>query len=146
MRAAHSAGGGPGFHSCLLLPCNRAIVPEEQHDEPEPSLRRGVDRERYFCTEVSGELRSRHLPRGQRAARRREGTMRRLGAVIAVACLVGVLPAQDGIQRGKIKKLDLDKQTITITSEGKDLDLLLHEETRVLGSSGQTLAERFRGV
>ncbi len=36
---------------------------------------------------------------------------------------IGNLSAQEGIQRGKIKNVDAAKGRLTITVEGKDLDL-----------------------
>jgi hypothetical protein len=43
------------------------------------------------------------------------------------------LPAQDGIQRGKIKKVDADKSIVTITVDGKDQDFTFSRQTKILG-------------
>src|SRR5262245_10025412 len=53
--------------------------------------------------------------------------------------------ADGEIRRGKVKRLDLEKKTITITSEGKDIELQLRDDTRVIGSTGADLRERLRG-
>src|SRR5437879_3558872 len=72
---------------------------------------------------------------------------RRLFAIVAISfvLVVGGLPAQDGIQKGKIKKLDLDRMTITLTQDTKDREFLLTDETRVLDAKGATLKERLQG-
>src|SRR5262249_15830370 len=71
---------------------------------------------------------------------------RRLLVVLAAAALFATaLPAQEGIQRGKIKKLDLDKMVITLTVDGKEREFLLTEDTQVLGASGKDLKERLKG-
>ena len=54
------------------------------------------------------------------------------------------LPAQEGIRRAKIKNLDLDRMTLTLTIDGKDRDFTLTEQTRVLGGTGKDLRERLR--
>jgi hypothetical protein len=59
---------------------------------------------------------------------------------------VGARPGPgQGILRGKIKKLDLDRMTLTVTADGKDHDLLLTDETRVLDGRGKDLKERLEG-
>ncbi len=59
----------------------------------------------------------------------------------------GVALAQpDGIERGKVKKIDLDRLTITLTQDGKDRNLAITEETRVLGAEGKSLKERFADI
>jgi hypothetical protein len=50
-----------------------------------------------------------------------------------------------GIQRGTLKKLDLDKMSITLTVDGKDHTYGLTEETKVLDAPGQTLKEKLQG-
>jgi hypothetical protein len=50
----------------------------------------------------------------------------------------------NGVRRAKIKKLDLDKKTLTLTLDGKDLDLSLTEDVQVLGASGKDLKERLK--
>jgi hypothetical protein len=68
-----------------------------------------------------------------------------VAAVVGVVFLAGVLPAQEGIRRGKIKKIDLDRMVLTLTVGGKDRDFGLTEKTQVLGAAGKDLKERLRG-
>ena len=49
------------------------------------------------------------------------------------------------IQRGKIKKLDLDKLTVTLSQDGNDREFYLDEETRVLEVKEGTIKERLKG-
>ncbi|MBI1915866.1 MAG: hypothetical protein HYS12_14195 [Planctomycetes bacterium] len=71
---------------------------------------------------------------------------RLLGWALAVLVLsASPLAAQEGIRRAKIKKIDLETKTLTLTVDGKERDLVLTEETRVLGAPGRDLKERLRG-
>jgi Cu/Ag efflux protein CusF len=54
-------------------------------------------------------------------------------------------PKAGDIRRGKIVKLDLPSFAITLNVNGKDLDLILAEETQVLTSKGKNLRERMDG-
>src|SRR5437867_3092854 len=69
-----------------------------------------------------------------RETNQKENVMPRflLGSVIVLGIFAVSLPAQEGIQRGKIKKVDADKGTITITAGGKDLELVVAEQTRIV--------------
>src|SRR5262249_11185405 len=60
---------------------------------------------------------------------------------------VAVLPlvAQEGGQRGTLKKIDLDKMLLTLSSGGKEYELALTEQTQVLGAAGKNLKERLQG-
>jgi hypothetical protein len=53
--------------------------------------------------------------------------------------------AGDGIRRGKLKKLDLDKLVIVITAGDKDHELPLTESVQVLNAKGKDLKERLQG-
>jgi hypothetical protein len=78
-----------------------------------------------------------------KAQRRRDGT-----EVLVGLKLVGPGQAGDAggdIQRGQVKKLDLDRMTLTVTVGGKDRDLALTEDTQVLGARGKDLKERLEG-
>jgi Cu/Ag efflux protein CusF len=67
--------------------------------------------------------------------------------VLVLGAVAGSALAQpDGIERGKVKKIDLDKQTITLTQDGKERDLAITEETRVLGAEAKGLKERFKDI
>ncbi len=50
------------------------------------------------------------------------------------------------IQRGKLKSLDVEKKKLVVTVEKRDLEFTLTDDTRVLGSSGKTLVERFKEI
>src|SRR5947209_7533343 len=65
--------------------------------------------------------------------------------VIGILLLADVLPAQEGIQRGTIKKLDLERGLLTLTVAGKDRDFLLTQQTQVPGTAGKDLKERLQG-
>lgn len=56
----------------------------------------------------------------------------------------GSASAQD-IQRGKLKKLDVEKRTIVVTIGGKDQEFKLSDDTQVLGATGKDLAEKLKG-
>jgi hypothetical protein len=69
--------------------------------------------------------------------------MRRLfGAVVVgvLVCASGLL-AQEGIEQGKIKKIDADKKTIVITSKGEDRTILVPEDARFMDESGRPIKE-----
>jgi hypothetical protein len=65
--------------------------------------------------------------------------MPRLLGSIVVGCLLltGALPAQEGIQRGTVKKVDPTKGTITITVDGKDQDFAVTDDTRIVDAAGK---------
>jgi Cu/Ag efflux protein CusF len=67
-------------------------------------------------------------------------------AVAALCVCAGLLLAQDGIQKAKIKKIDLDKKMLTLTVGDKDRDVAISDDTRVLGTEGKDLKERFKGI
>jgi hypothetical protein len=70
--------------------------------------------------------------------------MRHLLAVLLFV-LVGAAPAQpDGIEKGKVKKIDADKLTITITQDGKDRTFLVDDDTRVIGAEGKDIKQRLK--
>ncbi|HLW66354.1 MAG TPA: hypothetical protein VKS79_13655 [Gemmataceae bacterium] len=62
-------------------------------------------------------------------------------AVFAILLSSSYLLAQDGIQRGKIKKVDAEKGVITVTADGKDLELTATGETRFMNASGQPVKD-----
>src|SRR5262245_48406784 len=69
-----------------------------------------------------------------------------VGLAVGLLILFSPLPAQEGVQKGKVKKLDLERLTITLTVDGKDLELTITDDTRVLGSDAKELKERFKTV
>jgi hypothetical protein len=64
-----------------------------------------------------------------------------LGLVLLTA---GLLAAQDGPQRGVIKKLDADKGVVTITVNGKDVDYKVVERTLLKDGEGQDVKDRLK--
>jgi hypothetical protein len=63
-------------------------------------------------------------------------------AVVLFALAAGLVIAQDAIRRGTVKAVDADKQTVTITSGGKDETFTLTAQTRVM-SGGKLVAKPF---
>lgn len=62
------------------------------------------------------------------------------GIVLALCGLAAL--AQDGIQKGKIKKVDAEKGVLTVgTGGGKDLDLTVIESTRFMGADGSPVKD-----
>ncbi len=62
-------------------------------------------------------------------------------ALVFLFCAAGLL-AQEGIQRGKVKKIDADKGTIVITSGGKDHTLAVPDDARFMDEAGKPIKER----
>jgi Cu/Ag efflux protein CusF len=68
--------------------------------------------------------------------------------------LVGIKPIDEkstnatpgGIEKGKVKKIDLDRMTVTLTQDGKEREFVLTEDTRVLSGEGKTVKERFKNI
>src|SRR5262249_37546139 len=56
-----------------------------------------------------------------------------LWATLALLALTAALSAQGGPQSGKIKKVDADKGVLTVTADGEDRELQVHEATGFMG-------------
>lgn len=69
----------------------------------------------------------------------------RLFVVAWMACsaMVATLFAQD-IQRGTLKKLDVEKRLVVVTIDGRDREFVLTDDTQVLGETGKDLAEKLK--
>ncbi|HEY1380896.1 MAG TPA: hypothetical protein VGF55_29110 [Gemmataceae bacterium] len=68
-------------------------------------------------------------------------------AAVALVLFAGTIAAQDnGIRRGKIKAVDADKHTVTITADGKDETFTLTDRTRVMDASNQPVKEPFKDL
>jgi Cu/Ag efflux protein CusF len=65
-------------------------------------------------------------------------------ALLVVALVVLPLPAQPTPQKGKLKKVDPDKATVTITVDGKDLELTVTDRTMFQGAPGKDVQERLK--
>ena len=68
----------------------------------------------------------------------------RLSGLIGIVLLVGVLSAQDGIQKGTIKKVEPTKRSLTITVDGKDLSLEVTATTKVMTTANQPSTDPFK--
>lgn len=68
----------------------------------------------------------------------------RLVGVIGAVLLVGFASAQDGIQKGTIKKLDLASKRITLAANGKEREAEITEQTQVFETKGATLKEKLQ--
>jgi hypothetical protein len=64
--------------------------------------------------------------------------------VVVLLLLSPSLLAAQEIQRGTLKKLDVAKKKMTIEHDGKEKEFSLTDDLRVLGGSGNTLAERLK--
>src|SRR5205823_6670479 len=69
----------------------------------------------------------------------KENTMLRAlsGGLLGLVIFAAPLAAQEGVQRGKIKKVDADKETITLTVDGKDHEFLVTSQTRIVVSANR---------
>src|SRR5215831_15229714 len=67
-------------------------------------------------------------------------------SLIAVAVLAVAAAAQqpDGPQKGKIKKIDIEKGVIVITSDGKDVEATVNEQTQFRGADTQPLPDKIK--
>lgn len=65
-------------------------------------------------------------------------------AVLALACAVGVLVAAE--IKGKVKSVDTDKKTITVTtSEDKEVTVSYNDDTKFTGGKGNIDREKAIG-
>lgn len=69
-----------------------------------------------------------------------------LHGVVVLATFTGTLGAQEGIQRGKIKKLDVDKLVLTLTVGAQDQDFRLTKYSQVFGVQGKDLKQRLQSL
>ena len=66
-------------------------------------------------------------------------------SLIAVAVLaVAAAQQPDGPQKGKIKKIDVEKGVIVITSDGKDVEAKVNEQTQFRGADTQPLPDKIK--
>ncbi len=73
--------------------------------------------------------------------------MTRYLALLLLLFFTGAALAQpDGVLRGKVKKVDADKLTITITHDGKDMDFAVTKDTRVFGAENKELKDRLKTI
>src|SRR5438477_10775711 len=50
----------------------------------------------------------------------------------------------DEIQRGTLKSLNVERRQVVVTSEGRDREFTLTDDTQVLGETGKDLAEKLK--
>jgi hypothetical protein len=67
-------------------------------------------------------------------------------ALIVLTLVVSDLSAQPTPQKGKLKKVDPDKATVTITVDGKDKEFTVTDDTRLPSASGKTVQERLKSL
>src|SRR5262245_49055180 len=68
------------------------------------------------------------------------------GILTAFMLFASALSAQDGIQKAKIKKIDIDKLQLTLTVGDKDRTFTLTDQTKVFGSDAKEVKDRLRGL
>jgi hypothetical protein len=72
--------------------------------------------------------------------------MFRLTALAAFLVSLAVAAQPDGIQKGKVVKIDLEKPSVTITPDGKlEREYWVTDDTRVFGSDARKPADRLAG-
>jgi Cu/Ag efflux protein CusF len=99
--------------------------------------------------EIKDRLKDKRLKPGTPVmfiARNRDNTIVLVGMKLAGPGGSTGRPVPGDIRSAKVKKIDLDKKVLTLTVDGKDREFTLIDRTQVLGASGDTLEERFKGV
>ncbi len=67
-------------------------------------------------------------------------------AVLVPALLVSNLSAQQSPRKGKLKKVDRDKATVTIAVDGKEVEFAVTDDTRLPAAPGNNLPQRLKGL
>jgi hypothetical protein len=67
-----------------------------------------------------------------------------LVALLWCGIVVAGTAAQEGIRRGKIKKTDPGRGTVTITVDGKDQEFRVAEQTRIMDVEGRPVRDRLK--
>ncbi len=70
--------------------------------------------------------------------------MRHLAIILVLTSTASLLAQGGDILQGKIKKLDVDRQAVTLTHDGKDREFFLTEQTKVFGSDAKNVKERMK--
>src|SRR5437879_229247 len=60
---------------------------------------------------------------------------------LAVGLSVSLLPAQEGIRRGTIKKVQADKGVLTIAVGGEDRNFTVTDATKMMDAAGQPVTQ-----
>ena len=64
--------------------------------------------------------------------------------LIALLVICSSLPAQTGIQRATIRKVDAEKGILIVTADGKDHELVVTDETKIWDAGMKELADRLK--
>src|SRR6516225_3173998 len=67
--------------------------------------------------------------------------MYRLLAGLTAALVLTSAALADGPQKGVVKSVDADKGVVTITADGRDLDLAVADDTKFMGPDKQPLPD-----
>jgi hypothetical protein len=65
-------------------------------------------------------------------------------AVLALVVAVGILVAAE--YKGKVKNLDADKNTITVTVGDKDVDITFNDDTKIVSYEGKAVKDRAKTI
>lgn len=65
-------------------------------------------------------------------------------AVLALIVAVGVMVAAE--YKGKVKELNADKSTITVTVDGKDQTITFNDDTKFVDGKGQPVKDREKTI
>jgi hypothetical protein len=70
--------------------------------------------------------------------------MLRTTLIAVVLAVVAAAQQQEGPQKGKIKKIDVEKGIIVITSDGKDVEATVTDQTQFRGADSQPLPDKLK--
>lgn len=65
-------------------------------------------------------------------------------AILGLAVFAAIVGAQEGIRKGTIKRVDVEKGIVTLTADGKDRELVVTDATRIMGASGGEVKGRLK--
>ncbi|HJZ57684.1 MAG TPA: hypothetical protein VKE74_22140 [Gemmataceae bacterium] len=66
--------------------------------------------------------------------------------LLASAAAFAYMAQPEGVQKGKVAKVDPDRPSVTVTVDGKDRELLVTADTKFAGIDGKTTAERLKNL
>src|SRR5262249_52363891 len=75
-----------------------------------------------------------------------DSPMLRKLAFAVVALGLCAVPALADEVKGKIKSVDADKKTVTVTVDGKDMTLNVDEKAEILNANGKALKDGLKGL
>src|SRR5262249_18520133 len=169
--SVHTGRGGDGPHNLTTIcknfgkPCSRAATAgigwhmfgvgsavagppgAGQHPSRKAQGLRVFPNSRYSQSATNRELipaRGRGLKHQVYGSPKEDSPMLRTFACAVVALLVlsvGLVMAADKEAKGTIKKVDADKNTITVTVDGKDTDFMIGADAKILDATGGDLKD-----